>query len=103
MKIGYPTDPTLTRTAGVGATGAVTSLQRGGGTAQGNGHGVAVSLSSQAQALSSSSKDPDIDQAKVEKFRKAIEDGTFQVNPDKIADKLLANAQEMLDATRRTA
>jgi len=26
----------------------------------------------------------------------AIEDGTFQINPEAIADKLIANAQEVL-------
>lgn len=37
--------------------------------------------------------------AKVEAVRSAIEQGTYVVNPEVIADKLLANAQEMLNRT----
>lgn len=39
----------------------------------------------------------DVDSAKVERMRAAIGNGTFTVNPEAIADKLLSNAQEMLN------
>lgn len=39
----------------------------------------------------------DVDNAKVERMRAAIGNGTFTVNPEAIADKLLSNAQEMLN------
>ena len=38
--------------------------------------------------------------SKVDAIRQAIAEGRFQVNAEAIADKLLANAQEMLDRTR---
>ncbi len=38
---------------------------------------------------------------KVEAMKKAIADGSFEVNAEAIADKMLANAAEMLGATRR--
>jgi negative regulator of flagellin synthesis FlgM len=39
---------------------------------------------------------------KVEAMRQAIANGTFRVNPEAIADKLLANAAEMLGAAAST-
>jgi negative regulator of flagellin synthesis FlgM len=43
---------------------------------------------------------PDVDMAKVNAVRSAIADGTYVVNPEAIADKLLSNAQEMLTRSR---
>jgi len=42
----------------------------------------------------------DIDTVKVNSVRQAIAQGTYKVNPEAIADKLLSNAQEMLKRTR---
>ncbi len=36
------------------------------------------------------------DQAKVDRIAQAIRDGKFEVNAEAIADKLIANAQELL-------
>jgi negative regulator of flagellin synthesis FlgM len=41
----------------------------------------------------------DIDTQKVASVKSAIQDGTYVVNPEAIADKLLSNAQEMLKRT----
>jgi negative regulator of flagellin synthesis FlgM len=41
----------------------------------------------------------DIDTQKVASVKLAIQDGTYVVNPEAIADKLLSNAQEMLKRT----
>jgi negative regulator of flagellin synthesis FlgM len=64
--------------------------------------GVAVSVSARARSLEqvSSPNGSDVDQAKVDAVRAAIEQGTYQVNPEAIADKLLANAQEMFNRTQ---
>lgn len=55
-----------------------------------------VSLSSAASGLSTSGTEGSFDSAKVERIKKAIEDGSYQVNADAIADKLIANAKEVL-------
>jgi negative regulator of flagellin synthesis FlgM len=55
-----------------------------------------VELSPEATMLSHASQDPSFDQAKVERIAQAIRDGSFSINPGAIADKLLANAQEVL-------
>ena len=55
-----------------------------------------VELSPEATMLSHASEDPSFDQAKVDRIAQAIRDGSFSINPGKIADKLLSNAQEVL-------
>jgi len=64
--------------------------------------GVKVSISREAKALDQAqqSQSADMDMAKVEAVRSQIQQGTYQVNPEAIADKLLANAQEMLQRTK---
>jgi negative regulator of flagellin synthesis FlgM len=59
--------------------------------------GVTVDLSSAAAALTSN-KDVDgsFDAAKVDRIAQAIRDGKFEVHADVIADKLIANAKELL-------
>ncbi|MEN9626986.1 MAG: hypothetical protein RJA10_212 [Pseudomonadota bacterium] len=58
-----------------------------------------VEISPEASALAAG--DGSFDAAKVERISRAIQDGTFKVNPDAIADKLIANAQELLARTYR--
>lgn len=64
--------------------------------------GVSVTVSTSVRALEQANRGEaaDVDTEKVKAVRTAIENGTFAVNPEAIADKLLANAQEMLDRTR---
>jgi negative regulator of flagellin synthesis FlgM len=55
-----------------------------------------VALSSSA-ALGAEGADPaTFDEAKVERISQAIRDGHFKVDAGAIADKLIANAQELL-------
>lgn len=60
--------------------------------------GVAVTVSTQARALDVASRtdEADVDLAKVSSVRSSIENGSYKVNAEAIADKLLSNAQEML-------
>lgn len=58
-----------------------------------------VAISPEASALAAG--DGGFDTAKVERISQAIKDGSFQVNPEAIADKLIANAQDLLARTYR--
>lgn len=59
-----------------------------------------LALSSTASTLMSSAANPEFDAAKVERIARSIADGSFTVNPEAIADKLIANAQELLTKVR---
>lgn len=59
--------------------------------------GVPVSFSSSARALDSQQRThEDFDANRVKAMREAIANGTFRINADAIADKLLANTEEFL-------
>jgi negative regulator of flagellin synthesis FlgM len=61
--------------------------------------GVTVTLSSSAsQALSGGGDKEVFNAEKVEAMKQAIADGSFKVNAEAIADKMLSNAAEMLSA-----
>lgn len=55
-----------------------------------------VALSSTAAELSAQGSEASFDAEKVERISRAIAEGTFKINPEVIADKLIANAQEVL-------
>ena len=57
-------------------------------------------MSSATQAASSTSGSDVFNANKVESMRNAIANGTFEVNAEAIADKLLSNAAEMLNSSR---
>jgi negative regulator of flagellin synthesis FlgM len=63
--------------------------------------GVAVTVSNLARGLEKASRSSgaDVDVQKVATVKASIQDGTFVVNPEAIADKLLSNAQEMFKRT----
>lgn len=60
--------------------------------------GVGLTVSEAARALEQAgvASEAEFDAVKVEQVRQAIASGTYAVNPEAIADRLLANAQEML-------
>ena len=60
-----------------------------------------VELSSTAATLLSSGSSAEFDAEKVARIAQAIGDGTFKVNPEAIADKLIANAAELLGKVPR--
>jgi negative regulator of flagellin synthesis FlgM len=61
--------------------------------------GVAVSIAKTASSmvLAKQSSVADVDQKKVDSVRSAIEKKTFKVNAEAIADKMLSNAEEILN------
>lgn len=108
MKIGQPSElPSLVtqvnspaaQKAGSGArpaASAKTSETQGKPPA-----GVSVTVSTAARALekADTNEGAEVDAKKVATVRAAIQQGTYTVNPEAIADKLLSNAQEMLKRT----
>lgn len=60
-----------------------------------------VQLSSAAASLLAGGATAEFDTDKVARIAAAIAGGSFKVNADAIADKLLANAQELLTQARR--
>ena len=55
-----------------------------------------IELSSAASTLLASGTSAEFDAEKVARISKAIEGGSFKINPEVIADKLIANAHEAL-------
>jgi negative regulator of flagellin synthesis FlgM len=58
--------------------------------------GTQVLLSAAAREITEPPTEAGFDGAKVERISKAIRAGSFKVNPEAIADKLIANAAELL-------
>lgn len=59
--------------------------------------GTTVELSRAAAELRAAPVSPEFDAEKVARISAAIAEGRFQVNPGVIADRLIANARELLD------
>ena len=74
------------------------TAQPGGSTA---GEASATVVLSPAAQLAAKSLDAGIDSAKVERMSQAIRDGSFKVDADAVADKLIANARDALAKTYR--
>ena len=62
---------------------------------------VTVELSSAASNLMAGGSSAEFDADKVARIEQAIADGSFQIRPDAIADKLIANARELLGKVQR--
>jgi negative regulator of flagellin synthesis FlgM len=102
MKIGQ--QPDITPAAGQATQSAASKVAQAATPVPKNDRkapGVGVTVSAQARALEQADNSAEVDSEKVTAVRQAIEQKTYTVNAETIADKLLANAREMLDATRR--
>lgn len=107
MKISQPSDnPTAVssnaQTLAAKGGPSASTVAKTSATKSAQSAGVAVTVSTLARALEASNRGeaPDVDTAKVNAVRTAIADGTYVVNAEAIADKLLSNAQEMLTRSR---
>jgi len=104
MKIGQPADkPVLTPTTTTTATATPRAAQGDGPKTQPPAvqteASAKVVLSDAAAVLKAATSSPqaDFDAEKVERISQAIQGGTFKVDHGAIADKLIANAQELLN------
>src|ERR1700754_906247 len=100
MKIGHPADKPLPAPAAGTPAAPAEAAKAGVGvhaTAAANVDASAtVALSSTASTLLSGGASGEFDADKVARIAGQIADGSFKVNPEAIADKLIANAQELL-------
>jgi len=99
MKIGQPNDnaiPQNSQAAAVKASPEAANAARN----ERKTPGVELKVSTLARDLDrTTTAEPQVDSEKVEAIRKAIADKTYTVNAEAIAEKLLANAREMLQRT----
>ena len=99
MKIGHPADK-LPPAPGVGAPATAEAAKPAAaaqaGLAAPADPSAKVEISSTAAGLLSGGTSAEFDADKVARMSEAIAGGTFRINADAIADKLIANAQELL-------
>lgn len=107
MKINSPLDNPVVHSSNVASTTAkigpaASALAKPAASKGAQSAGVAVTVSSAARSLESGSagETPDVDTAKVNAVRASIANGTYTINAEAIADKLLSNAKEMLTRNR---
>ena len=99
MKIGNPAD----KPAGVGPSSTVAPVRSTAGEAKAQEASAAqtdpsakVELSNTAATLLSGGANSEFDADKVARIAQAISEGKFEINAEKIADRLIANAHEVL-------
>ena len=101
MKIGHsaeqPAPPAAP--AAVAATGTPAALAAAAIPAQADAS-TTIELSTTAATLLNGATTAEFDAEKVARISKAIDEGSFKVNPEAIADKLISNAQELLTKAR---
>lgn len=105
MKISNPTDKPVAAPTAVGAkrpaTGSPVKTETAAKQEATAEASTQVALSKTASMLSSNDAvSGDFDTEKVARIAQAIADGKFEINPHAIADKLLANAQEVLSKSQ---
>lgn len=108
MKIGQPSElpalVTQSQTSGAQKSAAAAQTSPNANAVKNSrSAGVSVSVSTLARTMeqNDTGDTADVDAAKVASVKNAIQQGTYTVNAEAIADKLLSNAQEMLNRTVR--
>jgi len=97
MKIGHPADkPVAAGTPAAADPGKAGPAQAGAPAAAAADPSATVALSSTAATLLSGGASGEFDAEKVARMSAAIASGDFKINAEAIADKLIANAQELL-------
>ncbi len=106
MKIGQPSDLPIVSTTPAPSTASPAQAKASQGAAatasrDASSVGVSVTVSARVRDLEQANRGEtaDVDMDKVNAIRSEIEQGSYVVNPEVIADKLLSNAKEMLKRT----
>ena len=99
MKIGHLENKSVTPTPGERKSGTAAAPAAAG--AKSAEPSAKVELSTTAAQLAAGGTEGVFDTQKVQRISDAIRDGKFRVNPEAIADKLIANAQEVLGNVKR--
>lgn len=100
MKIGNTLDHPALAAPSAGTAAASQSAATASTAPAGAGPSAKVELSS-AASLMNASGGAEFDAEKVARISQAIADGSFKIHPEVIADKLIANAQELLSKGSR--
>ena len=101
MKIGNHADKPLPVTVGAPAAATGTAAAGVASAIPAKADASAkIELSSTAATLLTSGATPEFDAEKVARISKAIDDGSFKINPEAIADKLISNATELLGSVK---
>jgi negative regulator of flagellin synthesis FlgM len=97
MKIGHLENTSATPAVGERKPGAAAAPAAASGVEP----SAKVALSPTVTQLAAGSTEGVFDTAKVQRISDAIRNGEFKVNPEAIADKLIANAQELLGSIHK--
>ena len=97
----HPERPTAKTPAASTPQSQADAAQAAAPSASDVGVSVVITATARSMAKGSVSSTADVDAKKVATMKAAIQDGSFQVNPEAIADKMLSNAHEMLRTTLR--
>ena len=100
MKIGHPAD----KPAPINGAGSTSPAQEAAKAPPQSAAAIpatadpstTIALSSAATTLLDNESSADFDAEKVARISKAIDDGTYKINAEVIADKLIGNAKELL-------
>lgn len=101
MKIGQPNDPSVNISSNIPSAAAKTGAEAVNAARSERKAPVAsVTVSGLARGLDkTAATEPEVDVEKVNAMKQAIADKSYTVNSGAIADKLLADAREMLQRT----
>ena len=102
MKIGHHAEQSAPAATapGASATPALAATAPGSAIPAQADASATIELSSSAASLLSGQSSAEFDAEKVARISRSIEDGSFKINPGTIADKLIANAHELLSQVK---
>jgi negative regulator of flagellin synthesis FlgM len=100
MKIGNPADKPTPAAPKAGTPAVTGNAQTAAAVPVEADASAKIELSNTAAALLSGTSTAEFDAEKVARIAQAIQDGSFKIDAEAIADKLIANAQELLSKAK---